>query len=45
MPNKLAKDRKRKRRLKNIELNRNGRTAKQIKRKRKILNDKKMQSV
>jgi len=43
MPNKRAKERKRKRRLKNTELNRTGRTANQVRRKRKILNAKKMQ--
>ena len=32
MPNKQAKNRKRQRLLKNKELNRNGRTAKQVKR-------------
>ena len=35
MPNKAAKERKRQRRLKNEWLNRNGRTAKQVKRNRK----------
>ena len=35
MPNKAAKERKRQRRLKNEWLNRNGRTAKQVKRIRK----------
>jgi len=34
MPNKQAKHRKRKRRLKNKELNKDGRTAKQVKRKK-----------
>jgi len=34
MPNKKAKDRKRKRRVKNKELMRSGRTAKQVRRKR-----------
>tara|TARA_R100001463_G_scaffold48759_4_gene98127 strand:- start:1878 stop:1994 length:117 start_codon:yes stop_codon:yes gene_type:complete len=34
MPNKKAKDRKRKRILKNKELMRSGRTAKQVRRKR-----------
>ena len=43
MPNKKAKDKKRKRRLINIKLNKDGRTANQIKRKRKKLTDKKMQ--
>ena len=36
MPNKRAKERKRKRRLKNTELSRSGRTANQVKRKRKL---------
>ena len=44
MPNKKAKDKKRKRRLINIKLNKDGRTANQIKRKRKKLNDKKCSS-
>ena len=35
MPNRAAKERKRQRRLKNEWLNRNGRTAKQVKRNRK----------
>ena len=35
MPNKAAKERKRQRKLKNEWLNRNGRTAKQVKRIRK----------
>jgi molybdopterin biosynthesis enzyme len=35
MPNKAAKERKRQRRLKNEWLNRNGRTANQVKRIRK----------
>jgi|TARA_R110000824_G_C15194896_1_gene675161 hypothetical protein len=35
MPNKKAKDRKRKRLKKNTELKKQGRTAQQIKRKRK----------
>ena len=35
MPNRAAKERKRQRRLKNEWLNRNGRTAKQVKRIRK----------
>ena len=43
MPNKRAKERKRKRRLKNTELSRSGRTANQVKRKKRILNAKKMQ--
>ena len=43
MPNKRAKERKRKRRLKNKELNRTGRTANRVKKKRRILNAKKMQ--
>ena len=45
MPNKRAKERKRKRRLKNKELNRTGRTTNQVKNKRKILNAKKMQQM
>jgi len=43
MPNKKAKEKKRKRRLKNTELNRTGRTSNQVKKKRRILNAKKMQ--
>tara|TARA_R100000742_G_C4237136_1_gene57521 strand:- start:461 stop:592 length:132 start_codon:yes stop_codon:yes gene_type:complete len=43
MPNKKAKERKRKRRLKNAELSRAGRTSNQVRRKRRILNAKKMQ--
>ena len=45
MPNKKAKDKKRKRRLINIKLNKDGRTANQIKRKRKKLNDKNVSNV
>lgn len=42
MPNKKLK-KKKKKKIKNIHLNKDGRTANQVKRKRKKLNDKKMQ--